>query len=152
MERSRSLTMKKCVKIATVILTALWIAALAASIITRITYTEPDGEAFGIFMEKAIYNMLIITAVMGVATSALLSLCLHRFWKTVSPDTLKKAALITATADNILFYLSLFLLFGVNKDWVLLPFAVAMIAWVLCFVGSLVLTAVNRHNKNNPRQ
>lgn len=138
--------MKKVLKIASLIYTSLWFISFAVSVVGKLLYKAPPGtEPLDAFLTQGVYNVLILAAAMGLFSSALLSMCLYAvFGPNVSKlSTLKNVTLGFSVLTNLLFYLSVYLVFIVNRDAVL----VVPIMWILCAVICLVLLIVVMANK-----
>ena len=122
----------------------LWFVLFIMSIVDRVTYIAPeDAEPFDAFMSEGIYNVLILVTFMGLVTSALLSLSLIWGRKVSNSESrnlyrIQKSALIVAGIDNLLFYLSVVLLFWINKDEVIFVF----LMWFICFIVCVVLLII----------
>ena len=134
---------KNILKILSVIHIFLWIAALVAVIIESISYTGIDEEPLGSALSMGIYLIGFVFASLGILSSGMLSLSLFQFLKLPknSRQPLHIGTLIACIVDNLLLYLSVYLLFIINKDWiwpvllcwVVLTFVCAILAFLQLF-------------------
>ncbi len=111
---------KNILKILTVVHTVLWIAALVVVIIESISYTGVGEEPLGSALSMGIYLIGFVFASLGILSSGTLSLSLFQFLKFPkgSRQALHIGTLIACIVDNLLLYLSVYLLFIINKDWI----------------------------------
>ena len=83
------------------------------------------------YMSRGVSNVFILTAVAGVFSAGLLllSLCSISATEVIKSKGLKKTALVLSIITNMLFYVSMFLLFLISKEEITV---VSIIVWALC--------------------
>ena len=125
---------KKVIQTVSAGFTVLWFVLFAISVAAGILYTDPEAEPLEFFLSKGIYHVFILTALMGLISSGMLSLSL-RVGKTVT--------ILAAVMDNLLFYLSVGLVFRVRNDAVI----IAPLMWCVCSAVCIVLLVIQLHKK-----
>lgn len=137
--------MKKGLKILSIVGSALWMMFLVISLIAMFMYKDPEADAIDFALSKAVYNVFILVAAIGLFNSTLTSLCLYSVFNanTSEKSILKKVTLCALAMTNLLFYASICLIFVVNNDVVI----IAPIMWALCAAGCLVLLVLLRRKK-----
>lgn len=128
--------MKMLLKLAVLLHTALWAAALAACIVKRAACVGP-AEADIFFSDDFIYNVLIFFSALGLTNAGVLA------GGVFAPGGdglrgLRRAVLWSAGAGSVLFYSVIFCLFmgdwGLG-DWALVPLAASCV----CALAGLIL-------------
>lgn len=123
--------------------TVLWLTMLIISVIAQILYAVPDEEPLDFTLSKGVYNVFLLISFLGFISSFMLLLSLSAFYKRRNSDqkkqrTLKNITLAATIMDNLLFYLSIGLIFLVNSDAIIF----APFIWCLCSIICAVLLIV----------
>ncbi len=127
--------------------TVLWFVLFILSIVARITYRASEGaDRIEVLLLEIVYNVFILVALMGLISSVLFLLPL--IWgRKVSKSKLrnlyriKNSALIFAGIENLLFYLSVLLLFWIKTAGTLVAFLIGCM-WCICFIVYVILLIV----------
>lgn len=120
---------KYTVKGLTLIHILLWIVFLIWGIIEACSYTDTGKSGLERAMEQGSIIVPVITAGIGAVTAGMLALSVFRFLRP-GRTKLRTAALVTCIADNVLLYLTLYLVYCVNRDIaILFPFL-----WLICSI------------------
>lgn len=135
----------KRLKILSIIHSTLWFAFFTLSIIAKYFYNAPDADPVDFALSKGVYNAFIFIAVMGLFSSMVLSISMYVVskHKLTKKSFLKKATLTISILTNLLFYISIYLLFVINSDSIL----VIPVIWGLCVITCLVLLIIIIRNE-----
>lgn len=142
-------TSKNIIKTLSVMHIFLWVTALVLVIVEGASYDGTGEEPLGYVLSIGIYLIGFVFASLGILSSSMLSLSLFQFLKVSkgSRQLLHIGTLIACIADNLLLYLSFYLLFFVNRDWIW-PF---LLCWVVltfvCVILSYTLLFCNDEQK-----
>ena len=132
---------KRIIKAISVAHIAIWLGLLILAIAEYALYTGAGEEPLGIAMETGIRGLFVVVMGVGVTSAGMLLLSVFRFCaveKNVR-DRLKTVTLVACVTDNILLYLSVYFLFWVNRDYVL----VFPLAWLICTIICVFLLAID---------
>lgn len=126
--------------IASLVHTTLWIVILLISIIGRAVYKDPEMEPLDFLLSKGVYNAFILVAATGLFNAILLLFSLRSVLTTAITKSrvLEKTALFFSIITNMLFYLSVILVFLMKTDAVM----IVPIVWALCAVCCFVILIV----------
>ena len=132
--------------IAAAVHTILWIVVLLVSVVGKITFNAPEMEPIEFALSKEVYNVFIIIAAAGVLNSALMLFSLYSA-STASitkSKVLAKLAIVFSAVTNILFYLSVVLIFNINTDAVIIAPIVCAVFAACCCIILIVLRTKKR--------
>lgn len=130
---------KKILKIASVVFTALWIVLIYASIVEKQNYSNPTTEPLDYYFSYAIYNVFIAVGITGIFSSGILTLCIYTFSSRGQEikDIYMWFTYFVGMINNVIFYMFWYGLFYQNSYFTLLPPLVWIISWIIC-LGLLI--------------
>jgi len=142
----KRLKWEKVLKVVFFILSCFWMVILVVNTVFRLTIKDngtTGAESLDLFLIKALYNVSIIFSIIGVCSSVLGYIS---FAKTIGPAVtgkrilmLKNALYSFCIADNIVFYLSFWIIAATSRD-IIMHFL--MPTWLLLTLLSIVLFIV----------
>lgn len=127
--------MKKILKIASIVFTALWFVLIYASIVEKQNYSNPTTEPLDYYFSYAIYNVLIAVGITGIFSSGILTLCIYTFSSRGQEikDIYMWLTYFVGMINNVIFYMFWYGIFYQKLDFTLqLPWA-WIISWLVCF-------------------
>ncbi len=134
--------MKKFLRIGTLIPLILWGCFLILAVVERFSYrAAPHAEPLEAAFDRGAYNLFIGLAVAGIFSAALLFFSVKQLQNPRNRDgkPFRITFSLLSLTNVVLFYGSIFLIFVIHRDGVL----VAPLLWLLVAVTNLVLLLVS---------
>lgn len=111
----------------------LWVAILLISAVTGLTYSDPDAEPLDFYLSRAVYNLFIILALLGIINAAVLFFSSRAISNASGAmHKRKRIAFCFSLAATIILYLFDILLFVVKSDVLLVLPAICLLCELCC--------------------